>query len=118
MRDFKAYVRSRFAPSGLSPAQEIKIIDELAGQLEDLHQSLLDIGYSADDAWERVQHEIPDWEKLRGELVAAAPLAERLTHPHAAPFAGPLKKAFLIRLRDACARGVLQDLALALRRAR
>jgi predicted permease len=118
MRDFRAYVRSRLAPSGLSAEQEIKIVDELAGQLEDLHQSLLESGCSASDAWTRVEREIPDWEKLRAELIAAAPLAERLVHGEAAPFAGSAKQHFLGRFREACARGVLQDLTLALRRMR
>ena len=118
MRDFKAYVRSRLAPSGLSTNEEIKIVDELAGQLEELHQSLVDSGRPEDEAWARVQREIPDWEKLRRDLVAAAPLAERLTHPEAMPFAGRAKRAVMTRLRDACARGVIQDLALALRRVR
>ena len=118
MRDFKAYVRSRLAPSGLSTNEEIKIVDELAGQLEELHQSLVDSGRPEDEAWARVQREIPDWEKLRRDLVAAAPLAERLTHPEAMPFAGRAKRAVMTRFRDACARGVIQDLALALRRVR
>jgi predicted permease len=118
MPDIKAHVRSRLAPSGLSPEEEIKIVDELAGQLEDLYQSLLDRGRSEEEAWARVQREIPDWGKLRADLVAAAPLAERLAHPAASPFAGPVKRAFVTRLRDAWALGVVQDLALAMRRAR
>ena len=118
MRDFKSYVRSRLGPSGLSAEEEIKIVDELAEQLEELHQALLDRGHSEDDAWARVQREIPDWKKLRTDLVAAAPLAERLAHPDAAPFAGAVKRAFVTRVREAAARGMIQDLALALRRVR
>ena len=73
MRDFKAYVRARLMPSGLSAEEEIKIIDELAGQLEELYQSLLDRGVSAHDAWVRVEREVPDWERLRADLIAAIP---------------------------------------------
>jgi putative ABC transport system permease protein len=118
MRDFKAHVRSRLAPSGLSSEAEIKIVDELAGQLEDLYQSLLDGGRSEDEAWARVQCEIPDWERLRTDLVAAAPLAARLAYPEAAPFAGTAKRALVRRVRDACALGVVEDLTLAVRRLR
>jgi predicted permease len=105
-------------PLGLSAEEEIKIVDELAGQLEELYQSLVDRGYSADEAWTRVEHQVPDWEALRADLIAAAPLSERIAHPDAAPFAGRAKRALVRRLRDAFAKGMLQDLALALRRAR
>jgi predicted permease len=118
MRDFRAYVRSRLAPSGLSAEQEIKIVDELAGQLEELHQSLLERGVGAGEAWARVEREIPDWESLRAELIAGAPLAERFAHGEAAPFAGSAKRHFVARFREACTRGILQDLTLALRRMR
>jgi putative ABC transport system permease protein len=118
MRDFRAYVRSRLGPSGLSAEQEIKIVDELAGQLEELHQSLLESGCSASEARTRVEREIPDWEKLRTELIAAAPLTERLVHGEAAPFAGASKRNLVAGLREACTSGTLQDLTLALRRMR
>jgi predicted permease len=118
MRDFKAHVRAQLMPSGLSAEEEIKIVDELAGQLEELYQSLLDRGLSAADAWTRVEREVPDWETLRADLITAAPLSERMAHPDAAPFAGRAKRTVVKRLRTAVANGVLQDFALALRRAR
>jgi predicted permease len=118
MRDFKAYVRSRLEPSGLSAEEETKIVDELAGQLEELYQSLLDVGRSDDEAWAQVQREVPDWTTLRADIVDSAPLAERLAHPEVAPFAGSRKRALVASLRDVCTRGMLQDMKLALRRAR
>jgi predicted permease len=105
-------------PSGLSAEEEIKIVDEVAGQLEELFQSLVDRGLAADEAWTRVEHEVPDWGTLRADLVAAAPLSERIAHPDAAPFAGRTKRAVLKRVRDVISNGVLQDFRLALRRVR
>jgi predicted permease len=118
MRDFQAYVRSRLGPSGLSADQEIKIVDELAGQLEELYQSLLDSGRSESEAWARVEREVPDWEHLRAELIAGAPLSERLVHGEAAPFASAAKRSLATRFRESCTSGALQDLMLALRRIR
>jgi len=69
MRDFKAYVRSRLAPSGLSTNEEIKIVDELAGQLEELHQSLVDSGRPEDEAWARVQRAIRAVSEAAAELL-------------------------------------------------
>jgi putative ABC transport system permease protein len=118
MPDFKAHVREHLGASGLPDAEEIKIVDELTSQLEELYQSLLDAGRSPADAWAELQRQVPDWTELRHELLDAAPLAHRLAHPEHAPFAGAGKRAFMARWRDLFARGVIQDLRLAVRRAR
>lgn len=118
MPDFNAYVRARLTPSGLPAEQEARIVEELAGQLEEHYQLLLDAGRTADDAWDRVQREVPDWNELRANILDGAPLAHRLTHSERRPLPGPHKRALIARLRALGARGLIQDIRLGLRRAR
>lgn len=118
MPDFKAYVRARLAPSLLRADEENKIVDELAAELAERYQSLLDCGRSPGQAWAEVQREVPDWSGLLADLVDAAPLGQRLAHAGRPPLPGAAKRALVTRLREACGRGVLHDLLLGVRRMR
>src|SRR5262245_60416419 len=113
MRDFKAYVRAKLAPAALPPEHERKIVDEIAAQLEEVFDTLLASGRSADEAWNDVQREIPDWAELRAEIADSAPLGLRLADPERAPFAGPTKRSIVSRLRALACVGVIEDLRLA-----
>ena len=65
MRDFKAYVRERLGPTGLPGEQERKVVEELASQLEESYQVLLERGRSDADAWAELEREVPSWTELR-----------------------------------------------------
>jgi hypothetical protein len=116
MRDFKAYVRVKLAPAALPPEHEQKIVDEIAAQLEEVFDTLLASGRSADEAGNDAQREIPDWAELRAEIADSAPLGYRLADPERAPFAGPTKRTIVARLRALACIGVIEDLRLGWRR--
>ena len=81
MRDFRAYVRTQLAPCALPAAEERKVVDELAAQLEERYEALLEIGRSDEQAWHDARSEIPDWAELRADLATSAPLVHRLADP-------------------------------------
>jgi putative ABC transport system permease protein len=81
MRDFKAFVRQHLSPLALPPQRELDIVEELAAQIEDAYESLVAEGLSDDEAWNRLQRQVPDWKKLRDDLLEAEPVGVRLAHP-------------------------------------
>ena len=100
MRDFKAFVRQHLAPLALPPQRELDIVEELAAQIEDAYESLVAEGLSDDEAWNRLQRQVPDWKKLRDDLLEAEPVSVRLAHP---------------RLRDLLGVGLLRDVRSSVR---
>ena len=50
MPDFTGFVRDRVAPLRLPSQHELKIVEELAAQLDDAYQGLISRGLSVDDA--------------------------------------------------------------------
>ncbi|HJR70307.1 MAG TPA: ABC transporter permease [Gammaproteobacteria bacterium] len=75
MRDIKTFVREHIEPLGLPADQQVKIAEELSAQLEEICESLLARGMSADEAWRELQSQVPSWQELRDELVRAEPIA-------------------------------------------
>ncbi len=74
MRDIKTFVREHLEPLGLPADQQVKIAEELSAQLEEIYESLLARGMSADEAWRELESQVPSWTELRDELVRAAPV--------------------------------------------
>ena len=118
MPDFKAHVRAGLGTTGLPADQEAKIVEEIAGQLEERYELLLETGRSPTEAWQEVQREVPDWDELRASLIDGAPLAYRLAHSGRPPLAGPRKRAWLARIAELGSRGLIQDLRFGARRVR
>jgi predicted permease len=71
MRDWRAYVRERLPRLACSPAREGEIVDELAQQLQDIHESALRAGASPVEAEARLDAEIHDWAGLARDLMSA-----------------------------------------------
>ena len=110
MRDFRALVRAHLPPLALPRAHELKIVDELAAQLEDAHEALVAGGRSDDEAWTELQRQLPDWTTLREDLLDAEPAILRLAQPDHGPFAGPAKRTLLSSLRALAGLGLIRDL--------
>lgn len=110
MRDFRALVRTHLPPLALPRAHELKIIDELAAQLEDVYEALVAGGRSDDEAWSELQRQLPDWTALRDELLDAEPAILRFAQPDRRPFAGPAKRALLSSLGGFVNLDLLRDL--------
>ena len=117
MPDFKAFVRDRLGATGLPAEQEIKIVEELAGQIEEHYESLVESGWSHTDAWREVQCEVPDWSELRASLVDAAPSVHRLMHAGRPPLADR-KSTVFSRFVALGSCGLVEDLRFGIRRAR
>ena len=67
MRDFKGYIRQNL-PSDLRDEERLKIVEELAVQLEEFYTSLLQGGLDEDAAWDQTTKQIPSWTRLVAEL--------------------------------------------------
>jgi len=80
MRDWKAYVRSRLALPALRGLRDERIVEELAGQLEDLYRTHLARGIPEVEAEELAAAHVTDWEELARSIAAA----ERKNRPPAA----------------------------------
>ena len=78
MPDFTQFVREHVAPLRLPPQRELKIVEELAAQLEDAYQGLIARGLSVDDAWRELQRQMPDWETVGQDLLDEEPVLARL----------------------------------------
>ena len=81
MPDFTSFVRDHLAPLELPRHRELKIVEELAAQLEESYDALLATGLSAADAWNTLQRQLPDWQALRLALRDAEPAIVRLAQP-------------------------------------
>jgi predicted permease len=115
MRDFRVFVREHLSPLELPRHREIKIVDELAAQLEEVYASLLAEGRSEDDAWIELQRQMPDWQTLRDELLDAEPVLVRFAQPQGRPFAGAAKRSLVSGLRELFAVGLVRDLRSSVR---
>lgn len=68
MSDWRAYVRQRLPPLGCPAEREAEIVEELAQQLQDLHDAARRAGASPAAAAARVDAEIHDWHALARDL--------------------------------------------------
>ena len=80
MRDIKTFVREHLESLGLPADQQVKIAEELSAQLEEICESMLARGMSADEAWRELESQVPSWAELRDELVRAEPVAAMVVH--------------------------------------
>ncbi|MPY89939.1 MAG: FtsX-like permease family protein [Luteitalea sp.] len=115
MRDFKAFVREHLGSLGLSRARELKIVDELAAQIEDSYEALIASGLSDEEAWNELQRQIPDWKALREDLLEAEPVLVRLANPEHGPLAGETKRTLVSRIRENLTAGIVRDLHASMR---
>src|SRR5687767_8700232 len=100
MRDFQRFVLEHLPPLTLPRHREIKIVEELAAQIEDTYESLVAHGRSEEEAWSELQRQLPDWTTLRDELLDAEPVIVRLAQPEHGPLAGATKGTILSRLQS------------------
>lgn len=92
MPDWRTYVRERLPRLACGAEREAEIVDEIAQQLQDIHESARRAGASAAEADARVAAEIRDWPALARDLVRAeqpvlaAPRTVAMRHiePHVA----------------------------------
>jgi predicted permease len=115
MRDFRAFVREHLSSIELPRHRELKIVDELAAELEDVYASLLAEGRSEEDAWIELQRQMPDWQTLREELLDSEPVLVRFAQPQGRPFAGAAKRSLVSGLRELLAVGLVRDLRSSVR---
>ena len=83
MRDWDAFVRSRFRLPGLTPLREERIVKELAAQLQDFHQEAVARGATDGEADAYAMRQVGDWDQLTQEVWLAdrshaRPAMERL----------------------------------------
>jgi putative ABC transport system permease protein len=114
MRDFKTFVRQHLTSVVLPPQRELKVVEELAAQLEDAYDSALARGLSEEDAWQIVQRQIPDWKKVAEEILSAEPAVVKLSQPRPGLIAGTVA-LMLSGLRDLFGVGILRDLRASVR---
>jgi predicted permease len=80
MRDWKAYVRARLGLPALRGLRDERIVEELAGQLEDLCRTHLARGIPEAEAEELAAADVTDWDELARRITSA----ERKNLPPAA----------------------------------
>jgi predicted permease len=78
MPDFRTWVRKEISVRDLPPRREEKIVGELASHLEDVYGSIVDEGFSADEAWNELRVRTPPVTELLDEILAAEPQVTRL----------------------------------------
>jgi putative ABC transport system permease protein len=103
MRDVKGFVRRQLPPLALGRDRELKIVEELAAQLEESYDALMAGGLSDEEAWKELQRQIPDWNVLREELLAAEPrrtLLSALREVFALGFARDLRSSVRLLIKD------------------
>ncbi|MGV3518583.1 ABC transporter permease [Luteitalea sp.] len=83
MIDWRAYVREHIRGEDRSASIPATVIDEIATQLQDVHDAVLRSGGSPEEAVERARREVKDWSQLAGQIAhartPAAAWAGRLT---------------------------------------
>jgi hypothetical protein len=99
MRDVRAFVREHLSPLELPRQREIKIVEELAAQLEEACAALVADGLSEEDAWIELQRQLPDWQTLRKELLEAEPVLVRFAQPRPLPVSGAARRSLVAGLR-------------------
>jgi putative ABC transport system permease protein len=114
MRDFKAFVREHLSSLVLPVDRELKVVDEIAAQLEDSYESALARGLSDEEAWQVVRRQIPDWTGIAQDILSAEPAVVRLAQP--TPGRGPGMVARTLNgVRDLIGVGLLRDLRASVR---
>jgi putative ABC transport system permease protein len=98
MPDFKPLVRQHLRPLALPRDRELKIVEELASQLEDAYETLAAQGLSEEQALVELQRQLPDWKTLEH-----------------GPLAGPARRAIPSALRELGGVGFIRDLQSSLR---
>jgi putative ABC transport system permease protein len=78
MRDWRGFVRARLPLPDLAPERELRIVREVAAQLEDLYRDALAGGASEPEADARVVAHVGDWTRLAADL-------QQLDRPHRRP---------------------------------
>ena len=68
MRDWKAYVRERLALPALKRLRDERIVEELAGQLEDLYRQHVAHGLSEAEAERQAMAHVTDWDVLTSRI--------------------------------------------------
>ena len=96
--DFKRIVRDHLEPLRLPHRRELKIVEELASQLEDAYEALTARGLSQEEALAELRRQLPDWK----------------TFEHA-PLAGPVRRTIPSALRELAGVGFIRDLQSSLR---
>ena len=71
MRDWQAFVRERLALPDLAPEREVRIVRELAAQLEDFYREAIARGLTHEAADIHAQEQIRDWPGLARALRVA-----------------------------------------------
>jgi predicted permease len=115
MPDFKGFVREHLSALALPRQRELKIVEELAAQIEDAYESLVAEGRSDEEAWNELQRQLPDWTTLRDELLDAEPVIVRLAQPKRGPLAGATTRTLVSMLRSFLATGLARDLQTSVR---
>jgi predicted permease len=115
MPDFKAFVRAHLSSLELPQKREIKIIEELAAQLEESYESLRADGHDEHAAWTEVQRHMPDWKTIEADLLDAEPVIVRWAHPERTSFASGTTRSALSRVRRLLAAGLAGDLRSSIR---
>ncbi len=62
MRNFKAFVHAHLSSLALPRQRELKIVEELAAQIEESYEALIAEGLSDEEAWN--ERQMPDWKTL------------------------------------------------------
>src|SRR5262245_102010 len=68
MHDWKAYVRERLQLSSVNPHRQEQIIEEVAGQLDEIYSDSLRNGSSEQEALMAAASHIPDWRAFATKL--------------------------------------------------
>ena len=116
MPDFRDHVRKEVESLNLSRDRELKVIEELALQIEEVYTSILDEGLPPEAAWEELLRRIPPLPELLEELRAAEPATVTFAHPDRAPLPGAAKKAIVGGARRSWNSGFALDFRSGLRR--
>jgi hypothetical protein len=72
MRDWQAYVRERLPLTSLTPGRQLRVVRELAAQLEDIYREVLARGLPGTDADALATSAISDWTRLADDVRGAS----------------------------------------------
>lgn len=78
MTDWRAYVREHIRAADRSARIPATVLDEIASQLQDVHDAVLSAGGTPEEAMEQARREVADWSALAREIGhARTPAAAR-----------------------------------------
>lgn len=113
--DYREIVQNEIAALGLSADKELKVVEELSQQIEEIHASLVESGLSDEAAAEETLRRVPPWRELRDELLDAEPVL-RMTHPKRPPLPGKAKQALVSGFLRAYGSSLCVELRMSMRR--